>query len=89
MIALFQDRKKYDARLDQELKILNVEKDDEYIYTLAIDYRSISGASLEEFFRVTVDVKGIRWSWTVIYGIAVSLLPRTIGPSHTFRTLQR
>ena len=58
MIAPFRDRKKYDARLDQELTILNVEKDDEYIYTLAIDYRSISGVFLEEAFRVTVDVKG-------------------------------
>ena len=58
MIAPFQDRKKYDARLDQELRILNVERNEEYVYTLVIDYRSINGAFLEEPFRVTVDVKG-------------------------------
>ena len=58
MIAPFHDKKKYDALLDQELKILNVEKDDEFIYTLAIRYRSSDGALHEEPFRVTVDVKG-------------------------------
>lgn len=58
MIAPFQDKKKYDARLDQELKIFNVEKDDEYIYILAIVYRKSDGLITEKAFRVTVDVKG-------------------------------
>lgn len=54
----FKDRKKYDARLSQELKILNVLKDDEYVYTLAIIYRPSGGGFLEEPFRVTLKVKG-------------------------------
>ena len=58
MNAPFHDKKKYDALLEQELKILNVEKDDEFIYTLAIRYRRSDGALSEEAFRVTVDVKG-------------------------------
>ena len=58
MIAPFEDRKKYDARLDQELRILNVQRNEEYVYTLTIDYRSSYGAILKKPFRVTVDVKG-------------------------------
>ena len=58
MIDPFKDKKKYDARLNQELRIFNIEKDDEYIYILEIDYRSSDGAIQKEVFRVTVDVKG-------------------------------
>ena len=58
MIGPFEDRKKYDARLHQELRILNVQKNEEYVYTLAIHYKTSGGAFLEQPFRVTVDVKG-------------------------------
>ena len=54
----FKDRKKYDARLDQELKILNVQRDEEYVYILEISYQRASGSFLVKSFRVTVDVKG-------------------------------
>lgn len=58
MVDPFKDRKKYDARLSQELKILNVEQDDEYVYTLAISYTPSGGGFLEEPFRITLEVKG-------------------------------
>ena len=58
MIAPFQDRKKYAAFANQQLKIFNVRKDDEYVYILAIDYRTSGGVFLEESFQVTVDVEG-------------------------------
>ena len=58
MIAPFQDKKKYEALLNQKLKIFNVQKDDEYVYILAIVYRTSGGAFLEIAFQVTVDVKG-------------------------------
>ena len=54
----FKDRKKYDARLDQELKILNVQRDEEYVYILEISYQRASGSFSVKSFRVTVDVKG-------------------------------
>jgi len=57
MIAPFQDKKKYDARANQELKIFNVQGNDKYVYTLAINYTTNGGAFLEETFRATVDVK--------------------------------
>lgn len=58
MIEPFKDKKKYEARLDQELKIFNVQRDEEYIYTLEVDFKTIDGAVREENFRVTIDVKG-------------------------------
>ena len=58
MIAPFQNKNKYDARALQELRILNVQKNEEYVYTLAIHYKTSGGAFLEQPFRVTVDVKG-------------------------------
>ena len=58
MIAPFQNKRKYEALLNQELKIYNVQRDEEYVYTLEIDYRASGGALQEEAFRVTVDVKG-------------------------------
>jgi len=61
MIRPFQDKKKYDARADQELRLLNVQEDDEYVYTLEINYQASAangGAFLKEAFQVTVDVKG-------------------------------
>jgi len=57
MIAPFKDKKKYDARFNQELRIFNVQRNDEYVYTLVIYYRA-GGPIREELFRVTVDVKG-------------------------------
>ena len=58
MISSFKDNKKYKAQLEQELKIFNVQRDDEYLYTLEVDFRATDGALLEEHFRVTIDVKG-------------------------------
>ena len=58
MLAPFQDKTKYDARALQELVIFNVQKNDEYVYTLEIKYQASNGAFREESFRVTVDVKG-------------------------------
>jgi len=58
MIGPFKDKKKYEALLDQELKIFDVKKTEEYLYTLEVDYKSSGGAVLETSFRVTVDVKG-------------------------------
>ena len=58
MIAPFKDKKKYEALANQELKIFDVQKDDEYVYTLMIDFRVSGGAFLEKLFQVTVDVKG-------------------------------
>ena len=58
MIPPFTDKTKYEARLDQELKIFNVQKNEEYIYTLEVDFKDRNGASREENFRVTIDVKG-------------------------------
>lgn len=58
MASPFQDKNKYEALLDTKLKIFNVKKTDEYVYTLAIDYSNSGGALLENSFRVTVDVKG-------------------------------
>ena len=57
MISPFKDNKKYKAQLEQELKIFNVQKDEEYVYTLEVDFRVTDGALLEEHFRVTIDVK--------------------------------
>jgi len=57
MKAPFQDKKRYDARANQELRIFNVQRNDEYVYTLVIYYRA-GGAIREESFGVTVDVKG-------------------------------
>ena len=58
MITPFKDNKKYKAQLEQELKIFNVQRDEEYVYTLEVDFRATDGALLEEHFRVTIDVKG-------------------------------
>ena len=58
MISPFKDNKKYKAQLEQELKIYNVRRDEEYVYTLEVDFRATDGALLEEHFRVTIDVKG-------------------------------
>jgi len=61
MIPPFQDKKKYDARAYQELRLLNVQRNDEYVYTLEINYQASAangGSFFEETFQVTVDVKG-------------------------------
>ena len=58
MISPFRDRKKYEALLNQELRIFNIQRDDEYVYTLTIAYKASNGAIMEEYFRVTVVVKG-------------------------------
>ena len=58
MIGPFKDKKNYEALLNQELKIFDVKKTEEYIYTLEIDYRASGGELLREPFRITVDVKG-------------------------------
>ena len=61
MSAPFKDKKKYDAVASQsseELKIFNVQNNDEYVYTLAINYQTSGGDFFEATFQVTVDVKG-------------------------------
>jgi len=58
MIAPFQDGQKYDALAHQKLRIFNVQRNEEYVYTLEITYQTGGGLFLEEIFRVTVDVKG-------------------------------
>ena len=58
IIAPFKGNKKYEALLNQELKIFNVQRDEEYVYTLEVDFTAKDGALQEESFRVTVDVKG-------------------------------
>ena len=58
MIAPFKDRKKYYARALQKLDIFNVQRNEEYVYTLTINYQTSGGAYLEVSFQVTVDVKG-------------------------------
>ena len=54
----FKDFKKYRALLDSELKIFNVQRDEEYVYTLAINYRTSGGGFLTRSYQVLVDVKG-------------------------------
>ena len=54
----FADFTKYKARLDQELQIFNVEVNDEYVYTLEINYRTSAGVPKQKVFQVTVKVKG-------------------------------
>ena len=50
---------KYDARLDQELIIRNVQRNEEYVYILEINFqRSGVGGLPQKSFRVNVDVKG-------------------------------
>ena len=58
MISPFEDNKKYEARLDQELKIFNIQGDEEYVYILEIDFRATDGALQEDYFSATIDVKG-------------------------------
>ena len=54
----FKDNKKYKAQLEQKLKIFNVQRDEEYVYTLEVDFSATDGALKEEHFQVTIDVKG-------------------------------
>lgn len=54
----FADFTKYRARLDQELQIFNVQINDEYVYTLEINYRTSADVIGEVAFQVTVRVKG-------------------------------
>ena len=54
----FKDRKKYDARMDQTLRIFNVQTNEEYVYTLRVNYQRAAGGFPTESFKVTVDVKG-------------------------------
>ena len=58
IISPFKDNKKYKAQLEQELKIFNVQRDEEYVYTLEVDFRARDGSLREEAFQVTIDVKG-------------------------------
>ena len=58
MIAPFLDKTKYEARALQELRIYKVQRNDEYVYTLTINYRTSGGAFREQSFPVTIDVKG-------------------------------
>ena len=58
MIGPFKNSNKYQASLNQELKIFNVQRDEEYVYTLQVDFRVSDNALQEENFRVAVDVKG-------------------------------
>lgn len=55
----YKENKKFDARLDQELIIRNVQRNEEYVYILQISFQRASGGGLPHTsFRVTVDVKG-------------------------------
>ena len=54
----FADFTKYRALLDQELRIFNVQTNDEYVYTLEINYRTSANVVTEKAFQVTVKVKG-------------------------------
>lgn len=58
MIDPFKDNKKYKALLQQQLNIFDVQKDEEYIYTLEVDFRTSNGELRRERFRVSIDVKG-------------------------------
>ena len=58
MISPFKDNKKYKAQLEQKLNIFNVQRDDECIYTVEVDFRATDSALQEEHFQVTIDVKG-------------------------------
>ena len=50
----FKDRKIYNARLDQQLIIRNVQRNEAYVYILEISYKRASGGFPEKSFRVTV-----------------------------------
>jgi len=54
----FADFRKYNAILDQELQIFNVQKNDEYVYTLEINYETSQNVVSDEAFQVAVRVKG-------------------------------
>ena len=44
----FKDNNKYEASLQQELKIFNVQRDEEYIYTLRVDFIASDNALLKK-----------------------------------------
>ena len=58
MLAPFDNGQKYDARADEELRIFNVQRNEEYVYTLGIFYKTDAVPFAEESFQVTVIVKG-------------------------------
>ncbi len=58
MTAPFKDFKKYRANGKSELKIFNVQRDEEYVYTLALNYKTSSGVIVDKSYQVLVDVKG-------------------------------
>ena len=58
MLNPFKDFKKYRAVLDSELIIFNVQKDEEYVYTLLLTYKTSGGVILSPTYQVLVDVKG-------------------------------
>jgi len=59
MSAPFRDKKKFDARALQELKIFNVQTNDgSYAYTLEIQYTANGNETFIGSFRVFVEVKG-------------------------------
>ncbi|KAL9964710.1 hypothetical protein ACROYT_G028387 [Oculina patagonica] len=57
MTAPFKDFKKYRANGKSELKIFNVQRDEEYVYTLALNYKTSSGVIVDKSYQVLVDVK--------------------------------
>ena len=58
MIAPFKDLKKYKALRPSELQIYNVQRDEEYLYILQINYVTSGNVVLSENSEVLVDVKG-------------------------------
>ena len=58
MIAPFKDLKKYKALRPSELQIYNVQRDEEYLYILQLNYVTSGNVALSENSEVLVDVKG-------------------------------
>ena len=58
IISPFKDNKKYKVQLEQKLNIFNVQRDEECVYTVEVDFRATDSALQEEHFQVTIDVKG-------------------------------
>ena len=58
MFAPFKDFKKYKALRPFELQIYNVQRDEEYLYILQINYVTSGNVAFSENSEVLVDVKG-------------------------------
>lgn len=54
----FKDFKKYRALQEQELQIYDVQRNEEYVYTLSINFQKSDGVFEDKIFQVAVVVKG-------------------------------